>query len=71
MQPLTGRELEQILLKNGFILSRQHGSHRIYKNTETGATVPLAFHAGNAPVPIGTFLAIVRQSKLPKHVFTK
>lgn len=42
---LTAREIIAILEKIGFYLSRQSGSHKIYKNKEgKRATVP--FHAG-------------------------
>lgn len=42
---LTAKEIIAILEKLGFYLSRQSGSHKIYKNMEgKRATVP--FHAG-------------------------
>lgn len=42
---LTAKEIITILEKLGFSLSRQNGSHKIYKNKEgKRATVP--FHAG-------------------------
>jgi predicted RNA binding protein YcfA (HicA-like mRNA interferase family) len=71
MRPLTARQLAAILLANGFVLTRQRGSHQIYRNSATGAMVPLPLHGGNRPIPIGTFLAIVKQSKLPKEAFEK
>lgn len=42
---LTAKEIITLLEKLGFYLSRQSGSHKIYKNKEgKRATVP--FHAG-------------------------
>jgi predicted RNA binding protein YcfA (HicA-like mRNA interferase family) len=69
MHPLSAKELERILLMHGFILKRQSGSHKIYKHPETESTVPIPFHGKNKLLPIGTFLAIVKQSKLSKDIF--
>lgn len=42
---VTAAEVIRVLEKIGFVLSRQSGSHKIYKNTEDRrVTVP--FHAG-------------------------
>jgi predicted RNA binding protein YcfA (HicA-like mRNA interferase family) len=42
---LKPREVEQILLRLGFALARQRGSHRQYRRPDgRGTTVP--FHAG-------------------------
>ena len=71
MNPLTAKKLAQILLTNGFILSRQKGSHQIYKNIFTGIIVPVPLHGKNKPLPFGTFLAIIKQSKIPKDKFSK
>ena len=54
MRPLVAKKLIAVLEENDFVLSRQKGSHLIYKNK---------------PIHIGTFLAIVKQSKLPKEKF--
>ena len=69
MRPLSAKELIAILLANGFILCRQKGSHQIYRNTVTGTIVPVPLHGMNKPIPIGTFLAIVKQSKISKEQF--
>lgn len=69
MRPLTAKKVIAILIKNGFILSRQKGSHRVYRNPFSGNIVPVPLHGGNKPLPIGTFLAIVKQSKLPRGKF--
>lgn len=69
MRPLKAREVIKILEENGFTLSRQKGSHMIFKNHTTGTIVPVPLHGGNKPIHIGTFLAIVKQSKLSREKF--
>lgn len=71
MQPLTAKELIKVLESNGFVAIRQKGSHIIFRNYESGATVPVALHGGNKPIKLGTFRAIVKQSKLDKERFIK
>ena len=71
MQALSAKQIVKVLVKNGFMLSRQRGSHQIYQHRETGIIVPVPFHNGNKPIPIGTFLAIVKQSKIAKSQFIK
>lgn len=68
MKPLSVKILIKILEENGFRLVRQNGSHRIYKNSD-GIIVPVPVHGGNKPIYLGTFLAIVRQSKISKDLF--
>lgn len=69
MHPLSAKKVIVILVKNGFILSRQKGSHCIYRNSFSGNIVPVPLHGGNKPLPIGTFLAIIKQSKIPRGKF--
>ncbi|OGY96212.1 MAG: hypothetical protein A2122_01685 [Candidatus Liptonbacteria bacterium GWB1_49_6] len=69
MRPLPAKHIVKVLLKHGFILVRQRGSHQIYRHLELGIMVPAPFHGGNKPLPLGTFLAIVKQSKIPKAKF--
>jgi len=69
MKSLSAKELIKVLQKNGFILARQKGSHMIFKNLESGIIVPVPLHGGNKPIPIGTFLAIVKQSKIARRKF--
>jgi len=40
---LTAREIATVLIKVGFVLSRQSGSHQIYKNKD-GKRVTVPFH---------------------------
>ena len=69
MKPLSAKRIVKVLTKNGFVLSRQKGSHQIYSHKESGIIVPVPFHGANKPIPIGTFLAIVKQSKISKSEF--
>ncbi|WP_104749772.1 type II toxin-antitoxin system HicA family toxin [Helicobacter cynogastricus] len=41
---LTAKEAEKLLLTNGFIFSRQKGSHRIYTKGKIRQVLP--FHSG-------------------------
>ncbi|MBI3305014.1 type II toxin-antitoxin system HicA family toxin [Candidatus Parcubacteria bacterium] len=66
---MPAKRVIQILKENGFVLARQKGSHVIFKNSRTGTMVPVPLHGRSRPIHIGTFLAIVKQSKLPKEKF--
>jgi predicted RNA binding protein YcfA (HicA-like mRNA interferase family) len=69
MRSLTAKQIIRILRDNDFVLSRQRGSHMIWHNPDTGTTVPVPLHAGTKPIHQGTFLAIIKQSKLPREKF--
>jgi len=69
MRPVTAKKLIKILRENGFVLSRNKGSHAIYRHRISGIIVPIPQHGGSKSIPIGTFLAIVKQSKIPKEKF--
>ena len=66
---ITANKLIKTLRENGFILSRQRGSHMIWKNFETGVIVPVPLHGKSKPIPRGTLMAIIKQSKIPKEKF--
>ena len=69
MRPIAAKKLIKILLANSFVLSRSKGSHAIYKNVMTSIIVPVPLHGANKPIYIGTLLAIIKQSKIPKEKF--
>ena len=69
MRPIKAAKLIKILKQNGFVLSRQKGSHTIWKNQESGIIVPVPLHGKSRPIPIGTLIAIIKQSKIPKEKF--
>jgi len=69
MKPLGAKSLIKILLENGFVVSRQKGSHVIFRNHQSGIIVPVPLHGKSKPISIGTFLSIIKQSKIPKEKF--
>jgi len=69
MKALAARQIIKILEANDFKIARQKGSHIIFKHTKTGQIVPVPLHGGNKTLPIGTFLAIVKQSGLSQDAF--
>jgi predicted RNA binding protein YcfA (HicA-like mRNA interferase family) len=71
MKALTARQLIRILEANDFRLARQRGSHMIYKHAVSGRMVPVPLHGANKPLPIGTFLAIMKQSGIDPAEFKK
>ncbi|OGZ44820.1 MAG: hypothetical protein A3J54_00595 [Candidatus Ryanbacteria bacterium RIFCSPHIGHO2_02_FULL_45_13b] len=68
MKSCTAKKLIAILKAHGFSLVRQKGSHMIWKNTD-GIIVPVPLHGTSKPIPIGTLLSIIKQSKIPKEKF--
>ena len=70
---MSGRDVRSLLEANGFVFSRQNGSHmmmvRVLENedgsTET-KTVPVPNHK---EVAIGTLGSIVTRSGLPRDMF--
>ena len=66
---LKPNQVQKILLKNGFVVKRQTGSHRVYFNIDTSATVIVPFHSRD--IPKGTLGSIIKQSKLSLGQFLK
>lgn len=69
MKSILAGKLIRILKENNFVLSRQKGSHMIWKNTISGIIVPVPLHGKSKPIPIGTLKAIIKQSKIPPERF--
>lgn len=63
------RDLEKILLKNGFVIKRQTGSHRIYHNFKTEKTTVIPYHSKD--IAQGTVRSIIKQSGLNEDKFFK
>lgn len=65
---LSGKDICKVLEKEGFVLARQTGSHRIYqKETEEGKiTIPVPVHS-NRPLKKGTLRAILRKAEITKE----
>ncbi len=66
---LKPREVEEILLKNGFSKNISKSSHRQYFNPTTKAHVTVPFHSRE--IAPGTLRSIVRQSQLSIDLFRK
>lgn len=58
MKPMTARQVEDILRRNGFSLVKVEGSHFKWRNA-AGRSVPVPHH-GNATLPQGTLVSIFR-----------
>jgi mRNA interferase HicA len=41
---MKSSELLRLVKKSGWVEIRQTGSHKIFKNPETGETIPVPFH---------------------------
>lgn len=65
MKSVKVKKLVTILEKNNFLLKRRKGSHFIYFNRITSITLIIPIHSKNKELPIGTFLSIVKQSRIP------
>jgi len=65
---LSGHEVCIVLEKEGFVLKRQTGSHRIYqKQSEDGTvTIPVPVHSGK-PLKKGTLQGILKKAELSKE----
>jgi predicted RNA binding protein YcfA (HicA-like mRNA interferase family) len=60
------RELRRILEQNGFMFTRQSGSHAIFKHPVIKRRVVLPIHSSD--IPIGTLNAILKDAGLkPKR----
>ncbi|MGN1456992.1 MAG: type II toxin-antitoxin system HicA family toxin [Acutalibacteraceae bacterium] len=42
--PMTSKQMEKLLLQNGFVFQRQKGSHRVYYNPQSKRTVIVPMH---------------------------
>ena len=66
---LTAKEIIAVLMRVGFILSRQNGSHRIYKNKD-GKRVTVPFHANKILHP-KVLKSILRDADLNEEKLRK
>lgn len=60
--PMKPKEMEKLLLKNGFIFHRQRGSHKLYYNPQTKRTAVVPIHSKD--LKIGTEQQILKQAGL-------
>jgi predicted RNA binding protein YcfA (HicA-like mRNA interferase family) len=69
LRVLSGRETCRILEQHGFREVRRRGSHIVMQRGDPASgtvTVPVPDHAELA---VGTLLAIIRQSRVPRAAF--
>jgi predicted RNA binding protein YcfA (HicA-like mRNA interferase family) len=59
---VTPRDLRRILEQNGFVFTRQSGSHAIFKHPVSKRRVVLPIHSRD--IPTGTFHAILKDAGL-------
>lgn len=60
--PMTPKELEKLLIKNGFVFQRQKGSHRIFYNEKTQKRAVVPMHAKD--LKVGTEQRILKDAGL-------
>lgn len=61
LRGLTARELVSALERDGFVLRRTHGSHRVYWRPD-GRRVIVAMHAPGATFPAKTLSSIIQSA---------
>lgn len=59
---MTVRELEKIIIQDGWVFIKQVGSHRQYKHSTKPGKVTIPFHKGD--VDKGTANSILKQAGL-------
>jgi predicted RNA binding protein YcfA (HicA-like mRNA interferase family) len=59
---MTPRELRRLLEQNGFVFTRQSGSHAIFKHPVSKRRVVLPIHSRD--IPTGTLHAILKDAGL-------
>ena len=64
-RPFTSKELEKLLSRFGFVLISQKGSHRKWRNPDSGRQVIVPFHSGRN-LPIGTLRSILVNAQIPE-----
>jgi predicted RNA binding protein YcfA (HicA-like mRNA interferase family) len=61
----SSKEIIQVLIRNGFVLVSQRGSHQKYRNDKRVVIVP----APRKEIPIGNLRSIIRQAGLTREDF--
>jgi predicted RNA binding protein YcfA (HicA-like mRNA interferase family) len=65
MRRLSAKQVENILLRYGFELISQKGSHRKWRNSQLRLQVIVPEHRGKT-LPIGTLKTILTGADIPK-----
>ena len=58
---ITAREFVTALVRDGFLLKRVRGSHRVYRNPD-GRRVVAAYHGLGQTFPTGTLRAMIKDA---------
>lgn len=58
LRSLTARRIQQALMVDGFVLTRQRGSHRRFSHAD-GRRVTLTFHHASDTFRLGTLHSII------------
>lgn len=61
----TAKEVERLLTKYGFELIAQKGSHRKWRNQNSGRQVIVPYHSGRT-LPLGTLRNILINAEIPE-----
>jgi predicted RNA binding protein YcfA (HicA-like mRNA interferase family) len=62
---VSARQLVRVLERQGLLLSRSRGSHRIYYHLQTGKRVTVPYHGGRI-IPPGTLANILREAQIDR-----
>ena len=62
LKNITARSLIRALEKDGFILKRQKGSHRIYKHPDRGNWVSVPYHHSAQTLPTGFLHGLIEDA---------
>jgi predicted RNA binding protein YcfA (HicA-like mRNA interferase family) len=65
IRPFNAKQLEQLLSRYGFALLSQKGSHKKWRNPETGQQVIVPYHGGR-DLPLGTLRNILTTAEIPE-----
>ena len=60
--PMTSKDMEKLILADGWLFKNQVGSHRHYIHPTKKGKVTIPFHSGI--IPKGTELSILKQAGL-------
>jgi predicted RNA binding protein YcfA (HicA-like mRNA interferase family) len=63
---MDARTVERLLVRHGFVLVHQSGSHRKWWHPEKHLTTIVPMHPGK-DLPTGTLLQIVRAAGIPEN----
>lgn len=60
---MKAKEIEKLIISNGWFFIRQKGSHRIFKHLDIEGIIIIPFHGSNE-VPKGTEQSILKKAQI-------